>query len=86
MNAISTKDELFLQYKWFELKLCVLIYILILEFDYNIFVNFEMPGSSYRRPIGKIHISLLFRPSVIRGPWLSYIHFRATMAAKAPNA
>ena len=61
MNAISTKDELFLQYKWFELKLCVLIYILILEFDYNIFVNFEMPGVAYRLvacswPVDKIHM------------------------------
>ena len=28
-----------------------------------------MPGSSYSRPLGKVNISLLFRPSVIRGPW-----------------
>ena len=27
-----------------------------------------MPGSSHQRPDGKINISLLFRPSVIRGP------------------
>ena len=30
--------------------------------------TFEMPGSSYSRPDDKIHISLQFRPSVIRGP------------------
>ena len=38
------------------------------EFGNNIFITFEMPGSSYKKPVGKIHISLLFHPSVIRGP------------------
>jgi hypothetical protein len=33
------------------------------------FITFEMPWVSYRRPIGKMNISLLFCPSVIRGPW-----------------
>ena len=28
---------------------------------------------SVRRPVGKVNISLLFRPSVIRGPWLIQI-------------
>ena len=28
-------------------------------------------GPSYRRPDGKINISLLFRPSIIRGPWIN---------------
>ena len=37
-------------------------------FGDDIFIIFEMPGSSYQRPVGKINISLLFRPSVIRGP------------------
>ena len=27
-------------------------------------------SSSYSRPVDKIHISLQFRPSVIRGPWI----------------
>ena len=31
---------------------------------------FEKPGSSYQRPVGKNNISLLFRPSVIRDPWI----------------
>ena len=35
----------------------------------DILIIFEMPESSYQRPIGKNKISLLFRPSVIRGPW-----------------
>ena len=35
------------------------------KFGNDIFITFEMP-----RPIGKINISLLFRPSVIRGPCL----------------
>ena len=44
-----------------------------LKFGYDIFITFEMPGSSYKRPVGKIHISLLFRPSVIRGPCLTAV-------------
>ena len=39
------------------------------KFGNDIFIIFEMPGSSYQRPVGKNNISLLFRPSVIRGPW-----------------
>ena len=41
-----------------------------LKFGNDIFIIFKMPGSSYERPVGKINNSLLFRPSVIRGPWL----------------
>ena len=41
------------------------------KFGYDTFIIFEMPGSYYQRPNGKINISLLFRPSVIRGPWIS---------------
>ena len=40
------------------------------KFGNGTFVTFEMPKVSYRRPVGKMNISLLFRPSVIRGPWL----------------
>ena len=39
------------------------------KFGNDIFITFEMPGVAYSRPIDKIHISLQFRPSVIRGPW-----------------
>ena len=38
------------------------------QFCNDIFITFEMPGVAYSRPVDKIHISLLFRPSVIRGP------------------
>ena len=38
------------------------------KFGNDIFITFQMPGSSFSRPIDKIHISLQFRPSVIRGP------------------
>ena len=41
------------------------------KFSNDIFITFEMPGSSYSRPVGKVNISLLFCPSVIRGPWVS---------------
>ena len=40
------------------------------KFGNDIFITFEMPGSSYSRPVDKIHISLQFRPSVVRGPWI----------------
>ena len=40
------------------------------KFGNDIFITYEMPGSSYSRPVDKIHISLQFRPSVIRGPWI----------------
>ena len=38
------------------------------KFGNDIFTTFEMPGVSYSMPVDKIHISLQFRPSVIRGP------------------
>ena len=51
------------------------------KFGNDIFITFEMPGVSYSRPVDKIHISLQFHPSVIRGPWpslfsLSLLHRR----------
>ena len=33
-------------------------------------INFEMPRISYRRSVRKMNISLLFHPSVIKGPWV----------------
>ena len=39
-----------------------------LKFGNDIFITFEMPGVAYSRPVDKIHISLQFRPSIIRGP------------------
>ena len=39
------------------------------KFGNDIFNTFEMPGVAYNRTVDKIHISLQFRPSVIRGPW-----------------
>jgi hypothetical protein len=44
--------------------------IMSFKFGNDIFITFEMPGVAYSRPVDKIHISLQFRPSVIRGPWL----------------
>ena len=41
------------------------------KFGNDTFITFELPRVSYKRPVGKMNISLLFRPSVIRGPWLS---------------
>jgi hypothetical protein len=38
------------------------------KFGYDIFITFEMPGVAYSRAVDKIHISLQFRPSVIRVP------------------
>jgi hypothetical protein len=40
------------------------------KFGNDMFITFEMPRVAYSRPVDKIHISLQFRPSVIRGPWL----------------
>ena len=40
------------------------------KFDNDIFITFEMPRVAYNRPFWKNNISLLFHPSVIRGPWL----------------
>ena len=38
------------------------------KFGNDVFITFEIPRVSYRRPVGKMNILLLFRPSVIRGP------------------
>ena len=49
------------------------------KFGNDIFIIFEMPGSSYQRPVGKNNISLLFRPSVIRGPCSIALLIRLTL-------
>ena len=41
------------------------------KFGNNIFITFEMPRVAYIMSVGKINISLLFCPSVIRGPCLA---------------
>ena len=41
------------------------------KFGNDIFITYEMPGVAYSRPVDKIHISLQFHPSVIRGPCFS---------------
>ena len=38
------------------------------KFGNDIFITFEMPRVAYIMFVGKINISSLFRPSVIRGP------------------
>ena len=38
------------------------------KFGNDTFITFEMPKIAYIMSVGKINISLLFRPSVIRGP------------------
>ena len=38
------------------------------KFGNDILITFEIPRVAYSRPVDKIHISLQFRPSVIRGP------------------
>ena len=43
------------------------------KFGNDIFITFEMPGVAYSMSFDKIHISLQFRPSVIRGPWLNEV-------------
>ena len=63
-NATPTK---FFSVDYYDLK------SLSFKFGNDIFITFEMPGSSYSRPIFKIHISLQFRPSVIRGPWIGTV-------------
>ena len=40
------------------------------KFGNDIVITFEMPSVANKRPVGKIYISMLFRPSVIRGPCL----------------
>ena len=40
------------------------------KFGNENFITFEMVRSSYQRPFWKMNISLLFRPSVIRSPWV----------------
>ena len=42
------------------------------KFGNNIFINLEMPRSSYNRPSWKINISFLFRPFALEV--LDYIH------------
>ena len=44
-------------------------FFLLIEFGNDIFITYEMPMSSFLMSFWKINISLLFRPSVIRGPW-----------------
>ena len=44
------------------------------KFGNDTFVTFEMPRVPYRRPIVNMNILLIFRPSVIRGPWPRYIY------------
>ena len=41
------------------------------KFGKYYFITFEMPRVSYKRPVGKMKISLLFCPPVIRGPYLN---------------
>ena len=41
------------------------------KFGNDTFITFEMPRVFYRRPVGKMNILMLFRPSVIRGPCLT---------------
>ena len=38
------------------------------KFGNDIFITFEIPRVAYIMSVGKINMSLLFRPSVIRGP------------------
>ena len=42
------------------------------KFGNDIFNTFEKPRSSFHNYISENHISLLFRPSVIRGPCPTY--------------
>ena len=42
------------------------------KFSNDSFITFEMPRVSCKRPVGKMNILLLFRPSVIRGPCTRY--------------
>ena len=44
-----------------------------LKFENNIFIVLEMPVLYNQRAVGKINILLLIRPSVIRGPWSSFV-------------
>ena len=46
------------------------------KFGNAIFITFEMPGVAYSRPIDKIHISLKFRPSVIKRSLVYDIGFK----------
>ena len=45
------------------------------KFGNDIFITFEMPGVAYSMSFDKIHISLQFRPSVIRGPCITLESF-----------
>ena len=42
------------------------------KFGNDIFITFEMAGVAYSVSFDKIHISLQFRPSVIRGPLATF--------------
>jgi hypothetical protein len=53
------------------------------KFGNDIFITFEIPGSSYSWPVDKIHISLQFRPSVIRGPCINPPFFRLEKGGSA---
>jgi hypothetical protein len=46
---------------------------LLFKFGNDTFIIFEMPRVSYNKPDRKIYISLQFRPSVIRGPWVNTV-------------
>ena len=63
-DATPTK---FVSVNSYDLKL------LSFKFGNDTFITFEMPRVSYRRPPLKMNISLLFRPSVIRGPWIRVV-------------
>ena len=54
--------------KLFSVNSCDLKFMSF-EFGNDILITFEMPRVAYKRPFWKNNISLLFRPSVIRGPW-----------------
>ena len=49
---------------------CYDLKFLSFKFGNDIFIFFEIPRVAYNRPVRKINILLLFRPSVIRGPLL----------------
>jgi hypothetical protein len=53
------------------------------KFGNDIFITFEIPWVAYNRPVLKINILLLFRPSVIRVFWrfipLQFVFFNLTL-------
>ena len=52
------------------------------KFCNDIFITFEIPMVVYNRPVRKINISLLFRPSVIRGPWHICLEINGSLLTK----